>query len=405
MSHAIWRAATRSLVTRTAAAFTLTLLTLGCDEEPEAELVADLAPVEDLQRVVRGDGEILVWSRSADDVEGDRRVDHYEVRVDDGPPRAVVENFAPLPDAWTSVVVVPVDVDGGIGEVMEGTMESLPLSIAPDRFRHGPTAAVPSEVYSPIYGPLTVMTGNTNVTSGPWSFWRHESGFHRPGGGIQGSDDTKCWDISLNVAGAHRNMDVGHDVVPMGFGTVQVWAGDGPGGNGVGELLIDHGEWFSGYLHMQGIRPKAGDYVTPTVVLGAIGRVGTDNDHLHACVYTGANTAGGLRSRDVGFIENAVSITFADGASTTISQGQKKTLNAVARLVHHCTADGEPGCAAPVSKELNYGVPFDQTWWSSSDLGTVGRDGHGTITGNKPGVSTVSVAYAGVRASIEVTVQ
>lgn len=408
MSRAIHGSATTALVVvaRAAGIFTLTALAPACEgDEPGADAVAELAPPEGLQRVVRVDGEVLVWSRSDDDVEGRRRVHHYEVSVDGEAPVPVTTNFAPLPESWEWVSVVPVDAEGRRGQAAEGVAPELPLSIASDGFRHGPTGAVPSMVYSPVYGPLEVLTGGTNVTQGPWGFWRHESGFHRPGGGIQGSNDTKCWDINLNVAGAHSNMDVGHDVVPMGFGTVQMWAGDGPGGNGAGELLIDHGEWFSGYLHMQGIKPKAGDYVTPTTVLGVIGRVGADNDHLHACVYTGENKAGGLKSFDVGFIPNQVSISFADGTSTTVGQGQSKTLPATAKLTHHCSADGEPGCAGPMVKYLNDGVHYDQTWWSSSSPGIATVDGYGKVTGKQPGSCTIAVAYGGVRKSIEVSVK
>ncbi len=168
---------------------------------------------------------------------------------------------------------------------------------------------------SPVIGRLRV-TGPENPDcvneAGLWTFCQHRTGFHRPGGGVQGSDDTYAWDINLL-----NNEDQGKPVFAIAPGKVVKYAGVvAPQGNDSGAVLVEHSPdgspcdaaparcWWSGYLHMRDIQVVEGQIVGTNSPLGFISNVSPFPipDHLHLVIYEGANRSGELRSVDVAFI-------------------------------------------------------------------------------------------------------
>jgi archaellin len=181
--------------------------------------------------------------------------------------------------------------------------------------------------------------------SGLWEFCQHKSGKeficykeegekntavtyklgHVENGGVGYASDTYAWDVNLRTS-TNSDEDNGKPVYTIAPGKVadhfgqilscpQITAENGirtcenekempftdalnAGGN-MGQVLIDHGGWYSGYVHLSDIHVKVGDDVTEDTILGSISSTGTDNNHLHFAVYTGENTACGLKSVDV----------------------------------------------------------------------------------------------------------
>ena len=173
-------------------------------------------------------------------------------------------------------------------------------------------------------------------SSDTWEFWQHMTGFHRPGGGIKGSDDTFAWDINL----APEPADKGKAIFAVAPGNIVRYGGiDVPGGCS-GAVLIEHNangdKWWSGYLHMQiDHSVREGLDVDNTTVVGTIsnkacGNVGEIGNHLHFVVYAGKNIQGGLKSFDVGIVERPdtdapfVKIKKPDGG--TVKSGKKSTI-------------------------------------------------------------------------------
>lgn len=171
----------------------------------------------------------------------------------------------------------------------------------------------PHFVLSPVDGPIHICT-NPDVTdpdfpsdcpfaADTWEFWQHKTGFHRPLGGIAGSDDTFAWDVNLNGEPTDR----GKPVFAVAPGKVVKYGGDVAPGGCSASVLIEHNlngdVWWSGYLHMK-IDPKIKvDFgVNESTILGTISDTFCKdkiNNHLHFIVYTGENTSGGLKSFDV----------------------------------------------------------------------------------------------------------
>jgi hypothetical protein len=161
-------------------------------------------------------------------------------------------------------------------------------------------------VTSPVIGRLRV-TGRENSTCdgvpGRWTFCQHQSGFHHPGGiRIPASDETYAWDVNLG-----DNSDAGREVYPVAPGRVVKYGGQCLPCVTFGGLLIEHTEvdgarWWSGYVHMASIPSfSPGQRVTTSTPIGRVGRVGAENDHLHLTIYGGANSKGGLTSRNALF--------------------------------------------------------------------------------------------------------
>ncbi len=199
-------------------------------------------------------------------------------------------NFTTAAATWTAQVINP---DGG--------------SSSPYTFTVDAPGASNLSVMPPVEGPYRVTGVENSVCNNSpdeWTFCQHQTGFHGPGGGIAGSDDTFAWD--MNLIG---DLDDGAPVFAVASGTVVRYAGlHGPGERS-GSVLVEHSSngitWWSGYLHMEGVVVSLGQSVTPSTILGYISNV-IDNgtsipNHLHFVVYEGANTYGGLVSRDAEF--------------------------------------------------------------------------------------------------------
>jgi hypothetical protein len=175
-----------------------------------------------------------------------------------------------------------------------------------------PPTGLPTSVLSPVIGPIKVTTTNQGINDGKWEFNQHSTGFHTPTGGISLSNDRYAWDINLYTP-TSGNADAGKTVFAVADGQVVSYVGTLPGG-GPGAVLIAHPNaanpvWFSGYLHMTNVRVTVNQLVNATTVIGEIGSVGANNDHLHFVVYSGENTRGNLRSFNTTIVERSTNST------------------------------------------------------------------------------------------------
>lgn len=167
---------------------------------------------------------------------------------------------------------------------------------------------LPPSILSPVIGPLRITSSNQGISDGKWEFNQHMTGFHSPTGGISLSNDTLAWDVNL-YASTSGNADSGKAVYAVADGEVVSYVGTQPGG-GPGAVLIAHPNrlnpiWFSGYLHMTNVRVSLNQPVNITTILGDIGRVGADNEHLHFVTYSGQNTRGNLLSFNAPIVERS----------------------------------------------------------------------------------------------------
>lgn len=161
------------------------------------------------------------------------------------------------------------------------------------------------QLLSPVVGEMGTVSSDsqcrTLYSSGRWCFNQHRTGFHHPGGGVCGSDDTFAWDANLNYPS--YDQDASKPVYAVAAGKVTTtYGGCVNAGGTCGQVLVEHdidGEkWWSGYVHLKDINVETGEYVTTETKLGVIGKTGTDNNHLHFVIYRGQNESCGLNSYD-----------------------------------------------------------------------------------------------------------
>lgn len=259
----------------------------------------------------------------------------------------------------------------------------------------------------PLFGPFNILRRSVsdNATDGPWGYWQHESEYHRPGRGIDGANDTKAFDINLNlrrVASGARNLDVGMDFYAVADGTVVKWHGTiSSSSSRAKPVLIEHvynnSKYWSGYLHASEVYVRPNDYVTPRTRIGKIGMAGTDNDHLHLAVYTGSNarTAAGslLVSVDAQFGESRLNI---------VPLGQQ-TVRRNERRLFTTTAYGIRPYSTSIMN-LNHQGFSRNTWWTTSNSSVATVDSQGYVRGVNPGQATITVYFSGGKASTVVKV-
>ncbi len=163
--------------------------------------------------------------------------------------------------------------------------------------------AVPNTIDMPtdmsLSGGKWCVSISTQCSNG-WSFWQHQSGYHKAGGGIGGANDKYAWDVNLNSPSFDYDNSKAVRAVDNGeISTVNGW-----GGSSSGQLLINHttgsDKWSTGYLHMSSIQKKSGT-VKKGDIIGYISHVSPFNvpNHLHFIVYNGHNA--GTSSVNVGF--------------------------------------------------------------------------------------------------------
>lgn len=224
---------------------------------------------------------LIVFSRIDGDIENSP-VAFYEAVFDDGATVPLEANFihidhfkfsgekrvafrAVFDDGTRGNLTEFVDIGEGLNaleEIGEKAMDSADA-----------VTAVP-RLTPPVCGPFSILSRGTssNSTTGPWTFWQHETGAHRSGGGIGGADDTKAWDINLNlrpVSSSAYDLDNGMDFFPVRNGTVVKWHGTL---NSSSAILIEHqnrtSKFWSGYLHPSQIFARPNDYVTTETRIG-----------------------------------------------------------------------------------------------------------------------------------------
>jgi hypothetical protein len=72
-----------------------------------------------------------------------------------------------------------------------------------------------SGAFAPVAGAFEENTSCSWFAFPKWTFCQHRTGYHAPGAGVAGADDTYAWDI--NQA---SNADAGKPVYPTAPGTV-----------------------------------------------------------------------------------------------------------------------------------------------------------------------------------------
>ena len=217
-----------------------------------------------------------------------------------------------LADQIASIKVVSDDLIR-IVEINESINENLHITqaiVATDNSILTTSSLTTASILAPVLGSLRVTSSNLGVSDGKWEFNQHKSGYHHPGGGISGSDDTYAWDANLYTP-TNGNADVGQDVYAVADGDIVSYAGVLPTTK-CGSILIAHPnkeapEWWSGYLHLQvPVNVIQNQPVTTSSILGKIGRsCNATNDHLHFVVYRGQNVNGGLISFNTTIIERS----------------------------------------------------------------------------------------------------
>lgn len=165
---------------------------------------------------------------------------------------------------------------------------------------------VTSVPVAPVAGPFRVTKlENPNCNNAPlptWTFCQHQTDFHGDKPGVGSANDRYAWDINL-MGGA----DTGLPVYAAAPGRVVSYGGSTPPGGASGAVLIQHNTngriWWTGYLHLAGIRVNLNDEVTAATIIGYVGSTGATTPHLHFAVYSGSNTYRGLQSHDAQLVE------------------------------------------------------------------------------------------------------
>ena len=341
----------------------------------------------------------LHFSRSVDDETGNSLVDHYQVCVG-STCHDTQTNFVDLDFSADGATIVAVGFDGERSAAVRAAAPAGDPVASEDHFAVMTGALTPSSVPSPFFGDFVIhsSSASSNVTTGPFSFWQHKSGYHKAGGGVAGADDTYAWDDNLNLAGtATGDMDKGLYFYAMGNGKVVKYGGTvSTGTNSVKSILVEHSGWFSGYLHASTVYVKDGDYVTPATILGKVGGSTGYPNHLHAVCYTGTNKASGLKSFNVTFKKNPLTVTLS--SSTSVAKGKTAIVTATGYRTHSAVSGS--WAALP----LNGSNVYDNTWWKSSNSSVLSVDGYGKVTAKAAGSATITFYYSGVKATRTISV-
>ncbi|MGR3177165.1 MAG: peptidoglycan DD-metalloendopeptidase family protein, partial [Candidatus Anammoxibacter sp.] len=147
---------------------------------------------------------------------------------------------------------------------------------------------LPLEVMAPVEGLFHIDTGTQTLPPDDWSFWQNKTGSSTAGGVIGNANDASAWNINLE-----NDADAGKIVCSVAVGIVaETYAGCENGGGELGQVLIDHDGWWSGYIHLGDISVKPGDSVDEKTQLGVISNTGTETNHLVFMVYAGNNLDG-----------------------------------------------------------------------------------------------------------------
>ncbi len=206
-----------------------------------------------------------------------------------------------------------------VSRVMEGVGTNRPFRINLKKdgevvsYKDGSYSVEETEMVLDTTLPTSILSP---VRGSNWSFNQHKTIGHKVGGGINQSDDTYSWDVNLNTPS--HDSDNGKPVYAVADGIVSdTYAGATNAGGTYGQVLIKHGVWWSGYLHLKNIQvsPEQKVYKNKTII-GYIsnspgyyydnGVKKTMSNHLHLTVYSGKNEQSGLKSFDVPITETSV---------------------------------------------------------------------------------------------------
>jgi pimeloyl-ACP methyl ester carboxylesterase len=243
---------------------------------------------------------------------------------------------------------------------------------------------LPISVLSPVIGPLRVTSSNQSVRDGKWEFNQHKTGSHSPTGGISSSNDTFAWDVNLYTS-TSGNADAGKAVYAVADGEVVSYVGTPPGG-GPGAVLIAHPNrnnpvWFSGYLHLTSVGVAINQPVDVNTVIGEVGKIGADNDHLHFVVYSGQNTRGNLQSFNATLVERATSTI-----NPTISTIEPKVVqrSSTSQLITINGANFQPGAIIEAQ------APNGQFFTVMPEAGTALKEAKLTEFDGKSGITAIT---------------
>jgi tetratricopeptide (TPR) repeat protein len=192
----------------------------------------------------------------------------------------------------------------------------------------------PSQVLSPVDGPLEVVSTLGDCSNTQWCFNQHMTGGHVAGGGICGADDTYAWDANLNTPS--HDSDYNQPVYAAAPGIVTQTFGGCKNANdhgSYGQVLIEHDfqgtKWWSGYLHLGNIQVLKGQSVTQDTVIGYISHTGMVDkvNHLHFAVYTGENSRSKLKSFDTQIVPRSINGNQDTSAQTMPDESSKQDQN------------------------------------------------------------------------------
>ena len=204
-------------------------------------------------------------------------------------------------------------------------------------------------------------------------------------------DDTNAYDF--NLAGDRDNglpviaVDAGKVIAYSSFASVPNTTSK-PEANPFGAVLIDHGYWCTGYMHMKDIKVSVGNTVTRGTVIGYVSKKiqkGLDAvpNHLHYAVYEKVWNATTKKYRLVSKTQNFVDdpVVFTGSPSYSLKVGG--TL-----LIPNAPEDFS---TIPISNA----TWFNNTYWTSNKAAVAKVDAYGKVTAVAVGTATISTPFCG----------
>ena len=258
----------------------------------------------------------------------------------------------------------------------------------------GPASANPTSITAPFYG---AIGGNGDSVK-----WYDLTGStaHKDYGTF---DDTNAYDFNLE-----SNREQNLPAVAAAAGTVTTLAkainrpaSDFPGtlsGGTYGQVLIDHGDWCEGIMHVKDIKVKDGDVVSAGQLLGSISGTGGVPIHLHFAKYkkVEVGTKPGTTEKTYKLVSERVSIGNRDFSlplptSVRVKKGLSTQLSATV-----------PFYGGQYKIQDNF--YYNNTYWQSANTAVATVSGSGLVRGVKAGSTTVKVKFSGKEFSVGVTV-
>lgn len=259
--------------------------------------------------------------------------------------------------------------------------------------------AFPSSISAPFYG--NSKLSGSRAPTGNWTTsefgWKEDPGspMHKKfTNAAYEFDDTNAYDF--NIAG---DRDKWLPVLAVENGKVISLGTTYNSGGNYNGVLIDHGSWASGYMHMKNPSAPIGSTVRKGQIIGYISDKGVPGvNHLHFAAYAKVR-------KDIKDSKGKISYRWDLVA-------QRVQLNPVPLKLNPNPSSSSNPPAFPLTvvnvgqtAQLNAWTPWGvnlssaaanaNTFWKSKDSKLVSIDGNGKIKGIGKGQTNVMVSYAG----------